>query len=173
MDLLLLWYFVAYSFVGFLLEVAFARIIDHPKKDRKCFFLLPLCPVYGIGAIFIHWLAGQGGGVLWVMVSGFLGATAAELGMGLFYRYLLGVDFWDYSGQRFNLDGLVCLRFSLYWTVLALALVYWVDPFLIPLLETIPPRLYPPMSIVLTVDGLLSAAALRLTRTTDVLRWYK
>ena len=170
---LLLWYFVFYSFAGFLLEIAFARITDHPKKDRKCFFLLPLCPVYGIGAIFIHWLSGWGDSVLWIMVSGFLGATAAELGMGLFYRYLLGVDFWDYSDQRYTLGGLICLRFSLYWTALALVPVYWVDPFIIPLLESIPPRLSPPMSIVLTVDGLLSAAALRLTRTTDVLRWYK
>ena len=31
-----LWYFIIYSFCGFLLEVAFARAIRHPKRDRKC-----------------------------------------------------------------------------------------------------------------------------------------
>lgn len=170
---MLLWYFIFYSFAGFLLEVAFARITDHPKKDRKCFLLLPLCPVYGVGAMLIHWLAGQGGGFLWVMAAGFLGAGAAELGMGLFYRYVLGVDFWDYSDQRFHLDGLVCLRFSLYWTVLALGLVYWADPFIIPLLTRIPSRFEPPAAIILAADGLVSAAALRLTRSTDVLKWYQ
>ena len=130
---MLLWYFVFYSFVGFLLEIAFARITDHPKKDRKCFFLLPLCPVYGIGAIFIHWLAGWGDSVLWVMVSGFLGATAAELGMGLFYRYLLGVDFWDYSDQPFQLFGQICLPFALIFSGLCVAgilldgyLLHWI-----------------------------------------------
>ena len=45
-----LWYFIIYSFCGFLLEVAFARAIRHPKRDRKCLIFLPLCPVYGLGA---------------------------------------------------------------------------------------------------------------------------
>ena len=36
-----LWYFYWYSFLGFLLEVAFARISGHPKRDRKCLLLLP------------------------------------------------------------------------------------------------------------------------------------
>lgn len=169
----LLWYFVLYSFFGFLLEVVFARVIDHPKKDRKCFLLLPLCPVYGVGALLIHWLSAWHKGPLWVMAAGFLGATTAELGMGLFYRYVLGVDFWDYSGQAFHLNGLVCLRFSLYWSALALAVVYAVDPLVIPWLEAVPARLGPPMAILLTADGVVSAFALRLTGTTEVLRWYK
>ena len=170
---MLLWYFVFYSFAGFLLEIAFARVTNHPKKDRKCFLLLPLCPVYGIGALLIHWLALQGSGFLWVMVSGFVGATAAELGMGLFYRHALRVDFWDYSNLKFHLGGLVCLRFCLYWTVLALGLIYGADPLVIPLLARIPERLHTPAMTVLLTDGLVSAAALRLTGTTEVLRWYK
>ena len=80
-----------------------------------------------------RWLALQGSGFLWVMVSGFAGATAAELGMGLFYRHALRVDFWDYSNLKFHLGGLVCLRFCLYWTVLALGLIYAADPLVIPL----------------------------------------
>lgn len=172
-DLYLLWYFVLYSFLGFLLEVAFARVTHHPKKDRKCFLLLPLCPVYGVGALLIHWLAGMADVPLWVMTAGCLGATAAEFGAGLFYRHVLGVDFWDYSDRPHNLYGLVCPQFSLYWMVLALILVYWVDPFVIPLLQAIPARLGPPMAIVLGVDGLVSALALRMTGTTEVLRWYK
>lgn len=171
--MILFWYSTFYSLAGFLLEVAFARVTDHPKKDRKCFFLLPLCPVYGVGALLIHWLAGLSDGILWVMTAGIFGATAAELGMGLFYRYVLGVDFWDYSDQPFNLAGLICLRFSLYWTVLALGLIYWADPLIIPLLESIPSRFNTPALIVLAADGILSAAALRLSRTTDILRWYR
>ena len=171
--MLLIWYFILYSLIGFLLEVAFARITDHPKKDRKCFLLLPLCPVYGVGAIFIHWLSGLLDGPLWVMIAGFFGASAAELGMGLFYRYILGVEFWDYSEQAFQLGGLVCLRFSLYWSALALLLIYLVDPLMIPLLEAIPAWLGPPMAILLGADGVVSALALRITGTTEVLRWYK
>ena len=169
----LLWYFILYSFLGFLLEIAFARVIDHPKKDRKCLLLLPLCPVYGLGAMAIHFLAGLRPGVLWVMVSGFVGATAAEFAVGSFCRHVLRVEFWDYSRMRWNVGGLVCLQFSLCWTVLALALVYGADPLLIPLIRSIPAWLGPPAAILLAADTAVSAVALRRTGTTRVLQWYR
>lgn len=169
----LFWYFLIYSFLGFLLEVVFARVIDHPKKDRKCFLLLPLCPVYGVGALLIHWLAALLEGPLWVMAAGFLGATAAELAMGLFYRHVLGVDFWDYSDQPFNLRGLVCLRFALYWSGLALVLVYGLDPPVLRLAASVPAGWDMPAAILLGTDGIVSALALRRTGSTEVLRWYK
>ncbi|MGN0985588.1 MAG: hypothetical protein ACI4OU_03765 [Candidatus Enterenecus sp.] len=168
-----LWYFILYSFLGFLLEVSFARIIDHPKKDRKCLLLLPLCPVYGVGALLIRFLAGLGSGPVWVMAAGFVGATAAELALGSFYRYALGVEFWDYSGMRWNVGGLVCPQFALCWTVLALVLVYGVDPLVTPLLAAIPAWLGPPAAILLASDMAVSAVALRRTGTTRVLRWYR
>lgn len=169
----LLWYFVLYSFLGFLLEVGFARAVKHPKRDRKCFLLLPLCPVYGLGALLIRWLSGLSAGPLWVMAAGFVGATAAELGMGLFYRFVLGVDFWDYRNQPMNLRGLICLRFSLCWSGLALLLVYAADPLLLPLIQSIPVWLDAPMTVVLLTDGAVSALALRVSGTTQVLRWYR
>ena len=165
-----LWYFIIYSFAGFLLEVAFARAIRHPKRDRKCFVLLPLCPVYGLGACLILLLAPLMPGPLWVMAAGGLAATGAELAMGLFYRFALGVRFWDYTGIRGSLGGLVCPRFSLYWT--ALALVYLVHPAVSLLAEGIPAFLAPPAAILLGADGAVSCAALRRAGDTDVLKWY-
>ena len=47
-----LWSFVAYSFAGFLLETAFAAA-SGGRPDRKGLLVLPLCPVYGLGACLI------------------------------------------------------------------------------------------------------------------------
>ncbi len=167
-----LWYFIIYSFCGFLLEVAFARAIRHPKRDRKCLLLLPLCPVYGLGACLILWLAPRVQSPLWVALAGGLAATAAELFMGAFYRYVLGVEFWDYAGMPGSLGGLVCPAFSACWTVLALGLVYAVHPAVAALAARIPGRLGPPALILLASDALVTCAALRREGTTDVLRWY-
>ncbi len=167
-----LWYFIIYSFAGFLLEVAFARAIRHPKRDRKCLLLLPLCPVYGLGACLIVWLAPMARSPLWVALAGGLAATGAELLMGAFYRFALGVEFWNYSGFPGSLDGLVCPVFSVCWTVLALALAYLVHPLVRSLVGLIPAWLGPPALIVLGADVLVSCAALRLTGTTEVLKWY-
>lgn len=168
-----LWYFYWYSFLGFLLEVAFARISGHPKRDRKCLLLLPLCPVYGLGACLILWLAPLGRGPLWVAVSGGLAATGAELVLGAFYRDALGVKFWDYQGMPGSLGGLVCPVFSACWTALSLVLVYAVHPLTAALVSRIPPWLGPPALIVLGADMLVSCAALRRAGTTDVLKWYE
>ena len=141
-----LWYFIIYSFLGFLLEVAFARMVGHPKRDRKCFLLLPLCPVYGLGACLIVLLASLGRGPLWVAVAGGAAATGAELLMGAFYRFALGVEFWDYGHLPGSLGGLVCPQFSLCWTALALALVYGLHPAVARLAAGIPLWLAPPSS---------------------------
>ena len=105
-------------------------------------------------------------------LAGGAAATAAELLMGAFYRYALGVEFWDYTGMPGSLGGLVCPVFSVCWTVLALALVYLVHPAVAALAALIPLWLVPPVLIILASDILVSCAALRRTGTTDVLRWY-
>lgn len=167
-----LWYFLIYSFLGFLLEIAFARATGHPKRDRKCFLLLPLCPVYGFGACLVVFLASLWRNPLWVMVSGGLAATGAELLMGLFYQFVLGVKFWDYHGVPGSVGGLICLRFSAYWTVLALILVYLVHPVVVIVETAIPLWSAPPAAILLGADALVSCVALRRTGSTEVLRWY-
>ena len=172
--MLWLWRFILYSFLGFLLEVAFARAVHSPKRDRKCLVLLPLCPVYGLGAVLILWLVqALDAGPLGTMAAGFLSATAAEYAVDLFYDRALGVRFWDYAQQPFNLRGRVCLTFSLCWTGLALVLVYALAPLTDRALAAIPPGLGPPALIVLGCDGAVSCLALRRAGTTDVLRWYR
>lgn len=167
------WYFFFYSFLGFLLEVVYARLTHSSKPDRKCFLFLPLCPVYGLGAL----------GILWVSVSlydrpilmalgGGLTATAAEYLMGLFYERVPGVSFWDYSGLPGNVDGKVCLPFAAAWSLLSAALVYLVHPPLAALAALLPPELgLPVLSLVLS-DGLVSLYLLKTTGTTDSLKWY-
>ena len=50
---MILWYFWIYSFLGFLLEKAFAAATHSPHPVRRCFLLLPLCPVYGLGMLAV------------------------------------------------------------------------------------------------------------------------
>lgn len=169
----LFWYFLMYSFLGFWLEVAFAQATHSSKRDRKCFLLLPLCPVYGLGALAIlaagevlgRWpllLALAGGGV----------ATAAEYLVGLFYQKVLGVEFWDYSGLPLNVGGKICLPFSVAWGVLSLGLVYLIHPLVSVLVGYIPARLTPAAAILLLTDGAVTAYLLKTTGTTDSLKWY-
>jgi len=168
----LFWYFMIYSFLGFLLEVAFARLVGAQKRDRKCFVLLPLCPVYGLGALAIlilsPWARGPG-----LILLGGLAATGVEFLMGLFYEKVAGVAFWDYSHMRVHIRGRVCPLFSLFWGVLAALLVHRVHPWVAVLTAHIPPALVPSVMLVLAADSVYTIALLRKTGDTDSLRWYQ
>lgn len=167
------WYFLIYSFFGFLLEVAFARAIRSDKPDRKCFLLLPLCPVYGLGALGILAAAGAlGDRPLLLAVVGGGAATAAEYLMGVFYERGLGVAFWDYSALPLNVGGKICLPFTAAWSVLALALVYLAHPAVERLVGAIPMGLTPAAVILLLTDGVMSMYLLKTTGTTESLKWY-
>lgn len=169
----LFWYFFLYSVWGFLLEVAFARLVRSRKQDRKCHLLLPVCPVYGVGALGIlllpRWVKGS---PILLYLAGALLATLAEWSLSLFYEKAAGAAFWDYRALPLNLDGRVCLLFSLTWGLLALPLVYLVQPWAQDLVEGLPGWLTLPAAVLYGGDALLSLHLLR-TRGTEGLRWYR
>ena len=165
------WFFLFYSFVGFLLEVAFAWCTGgHPR--RKCLLVLPLCPVYGLGACLILGAAGDFTAPAALFVIGTVLATASEYCMAAFYEEALGVRFWDYSDLPFHIHGRVCLPFSIAWGLLSIPLVRWLHP-LVSSVSFDPPTFVTALMLTaLAADGLVSGLLLRRFRTRDVLDWY-
>lgn len=167
------WYVLIYSFLGFLLEVAFARVTRAGKQDRKCMLLLPLCPVYGLGAVLIVqlpvWVQSR---PLLLFLCGALAATAAEYLMDLFYDKVLGVRFWDYSALPWNLNGRVCPLFSGAWGLLSLALTAWVHPAVEGWVSAIPASWTLPAVLFTALDAGFTVYLLRTTGRTSCLRWY-
>lgn len=83
--------FFLYSFLGFLIEVAYTRLCHHPKQDRKCLLFLPLCPVYGLGALAVLSLpALLLRRPLLVFLAGALVATLVEYVVAVFYEKGVG-----------------------------------------------------------------------------------
>ena len=48
-----IWYFWIYSFLGWLVELAFATVSRSEERRRRCMLFLPLCPVYGLGMLAV------------------------------------------------------------------------------------------------------------------------
>lgn len=167
------WYFMLYSFVGFVLEVLFARATGNPKRDRKCHLFLPLCPVYGLGAVLILLLPPAIlSNPLLLFFCGSLAATAAEYAMAVVYHYAAGVDFWDYSHLPLQLGGRVCLLFSGLWGLLALGLMGLIQPWASVLLPAIPAWVTLLAAVLVAADAVLTFYVLRRERSTNALRWY-
>ena len=166
----LFWYFLFYSFLGFVLEVFFAHFAG-VNPHRKCLRILPLCPVYGLGACSIVWAAEDNLPLIAVFLIGTLFATAWEYIMAAFYEDVLGAPFWDYSDLPMNLHGRVCLPFSIAWGLLAVPLVRWVHPWVSGLGFQPPLLLSGLMLAALVSDGLISCALVLRSGTRDSLDW--
>ena len=90
-------------------------------------------------------------------------ATGRELACGLLLKYGFGMKAWDYSRQFMNLDGLVCLKFSLYWGLIAF-FICRLAPHLRPALLRLRRHRYQVvcvwMSVLLVINFTLTAVAL-------------
>lgn len=161
------WLFVCYSFFGYLLEKLYARWTKAQRQVRKCFLLLPLCPVYGIAMCASAALAGRrfGGNLLLCTLV----CTLAEYAVHLFYDKVLHVRFWDYRGERGNLAGRVCPRFSLLWGLLGAVALEWVQPALEGLASRIPAPVTFLVWMVLALDTVLTLALLGRYHDTEAL----
>ncbi|NBI65511.1 hypothetical protein D1646_01555 [Pseudoflavonifractor sp. 60] len=167
------WSFFLYSFAGFVLEVLFSWLAG-TRSHRKGLLVLPICPVYGLGACLILLLPPWVQAWPWALfLLGGVTATAAEYFDAVYHQRVLGVSFWDYSGLPGNLHGRVCLPFSLAWGVLSLVLVYGVNPALLPWLARIPAPVSAVSLAALVFDAALTLLILRQTGDTARLQWYR
>ena len=167
---MLLWYFWIYSFLGYLLEKMFAKVSGARLQGRKCFLLLPLCPVYGLGMLAVLALPETlTRGVIGIIVCGGA-ATVVEYAVHWAYDAFLGVRFWDYSGVFGNLRGRICLLFSLIWGGLTVAAVRWIHPRVEHLAERTVPEVTYLCLMVFALDAFCSLRLLKATGDPERLR---
>ena len=167
---LLCWFWL-YSFLGYGLEKLFAAAVGSPHQVRRCFTVLPLCPVYGLGMLAVLALPEGILNSLWLPLFGAVVTTAVEYAVHWGYERFLGVAFWDYSGVSGNLRGRVCLPFALIWGVPTAAAVWWVQPWAARLAAAVSPAAVYAALFPFAADAVLSIYVLRATGDIDALSY--
>ena len=134
----LLWFFLVYSFLGWLMETA-AAAAKKGKLLNRGFLNAPFSPVYGEAAVlFAVFLPELKSAPFFLFVGGMLLATALELVTGALLERIFGQKWWDYSQEPWNFNGHICLKYSLVWGVLALFCLFLGNPLLVTLTNWIP-----------------------------------
>ena len=114
------WYFLIYSFGGWIVEVIF-HAVALGKVINRGFLNGPVCPVYGFGVLSVFALINtlQNGGRqmsdVMLFVFGVILATAVELIAGWLLDVCFHARWWDYSDKPLNFHGYICMEFSLLW----------------------------------------------------------
>ena len=134
----LLWIFFVYSFIGWCGEAAMAAVRRHKFVNRG-FVSGPLCPVYGAGAaavaVFLPELHDR---LFFLFLGGMIVTTFVEYLTGRLLELIFHRKWWDYSDEKFNLDGYVCLKNSAIWGLCSVLMICFFDPLLCRLIDLIP-----------------------------------
>ncbi|HNY20756.1 MAG TPA: putative ABC transporter permease [Treponemataceae bacterium] len=130
--------FIAYSFVGWACEVVYCSFLVRKFVNRG-FLHGPICPVYGFGGLIIVFALGPfADSVPLLFVTSLLATSILEYATGWALETIFATKWWDYSGERFNVHGRVCLKNSLIFGALGVLLVRFMHPALVFLLSFIP-----------------------------------
>lgn len=132
------WFFLVYSFLGWLLETSLAAAKKRHLLNRG-FLNAPFSPIYGLGGVlFALFLPELRDDPFFLFLFGAILATGLELLTGVLLEKIFGQKWWDYSGEKFQFEGHICLKYSLLWGLLALLCVFVGNPLLVSLVGLFP-----------------------------------
>lgn len=134
----IIWLFFIYSLIGWMAEVCLAAIKKRKFVNRG-FVNGPLCPIYGFASVlFTLFLPDLTGNLFFLFLGGMILATVLEYSTGVLLQKVFRKKLWDYSKERWNLDGYICLKYALLWGVFAVLLMKYVNPLLCKVLSLVP-----------------------------------
>lgn len=163
-------YFIIYSVLGFIIETAFGAVTKGVIESRKSFLYGPFCAIYGLGAVVmilcLQPFKKNNNTLFW---GGFVAGSVIEYLVSLIGELIFHVIWWDYSDMPLNINGRVCVYFSIFWGLLGIYLVSYINPKIDKLINFIKRKISDKAlkiiemitAVFLIVDCLLTAYALK------------
>ena len=152
-------YFIVYSFAGWLLESIY-KTFYNKKFVNSGFLIGPYCPIYGIGAlIMLLTLSFLKEKPALLFISSFFILSCWEYFVGLFLEKAFKTKYWDYSNIKFNIQGRVCLKNSIYWGILGLVFIEILHPFIETQIKQVPINILLYTNIIIGIAMLVDLVA--------------
>lgn len=120
-------FFYIYCFFGWCFESTYVSIRKRHLVNRG-FMRGPYLPLYGFGASLLLAVSiPVSYSVMLVFFIGMTVATALEYVTGVIMEAIFKVRYWDYSNQKFNFQGHICLSSSVAWGMLNILLIRYLN----------------------------------------------
>ncbi|GFI02348.1 MAG: hypothetical protein HFI44_13055 [Lachnospiraceae bacterium] len=146
-----LFFFYFYCFFGWIFESTFVSL-KSKKFVNRGFMRGPFLPIYGSGAIMMLVVSMPfQDNIFLTYIAGCIGATALELVTGVTMEALFKVRYWDYSNQKFNYKGHICLSSTIAWGFLTILMTEIVHRGVEKVIFIIPYTAVAVITVILTV----------------------
>lgn len=141
-----------YSFIGWFGEVLFI-LLKEKKFVNRGITNGPFCTLYGLIAVVLSLTLNDIDNTFVVFFSSILYSTVIQYIVGKVLTILNKRVWWDYSNKKYNIDGYICLNYSLLWGVFGTILIRFINPLLLTLFKNF--NIYIAGIILYTLMGLL------------------
>lgn len=130
--------FILFSFIGWISEVIYVGVTSAHKFVNRGFLHGPLCPVYGFGGVMILMLP-PSLYKTWIPLffASMILCTIVEYFVSWLMEKLFHTRWWDYSHYKIQLNGRICLLNSILFGFLGVAVIHFVYPLMIDLLNSL------------------------------------
>ena len=132
------------SCIGWGLEVLFRSFFSKNNPEKKWmnpgFLVGTYLPLYGFGLVgmyvvsYMSSMAMTGSKIadtIIILVVMTVVMTIIEYIAGLIFIKGMNVKLWDYSEEKFNLQGIICPKFSVAWGILGCIYYFLINPYVI------------------------------------------
>ena len=116
------------------METVYCMIIDKKFVNRG-FLIGPVCPIYGFGGILIvFFLSKYKEDPLVLFCMAIIICAILEYFTSYILEKIFKTRWWDYSEKKFNLNGRISLDTMIAFGVLAILMVYVINPFVMDII---------------------------------------
>lgn len=158
-----IWIFIfyIYCFLGWIVESSIVSVRTKKLVNRG-FLKIPMLPIYGFGSVMMLFvsLPIKDKPIL-IYFVGMIAATILEYISAVLIENIFKIKYWDYTEDKFNFQGRICLESSLFWGVLSVALTLFihkpVEKFVLSLKNNTISILVFIISIIFITDFIISA----------------
>lgn len=149
----LFWIFLIGCVFGWLAEVLYDLVLLGKFVNHSSLIYGPIGGAYGIGAVLIALCLNrfEDSSYIKIFLVSFALGTIGEYIMSWGMELVLGFTAWDYSHLFLNINGRVCLLYSLFWGILGILWVKWIMPFFNKIIAKIPKKTGTIMMYILIV----------------------
>ena len=143
--------FIIYSIIGWTLEVI-SSFFQKRRFVNRGFLIGPYCPIYGFGGIFLLiFLEKYIHDPLILFFMSIFIFSVLEYFTSYLMEKMFKTRWWDYKKFKFNINGRICLEMMAVFGALGLFAMYFVNPFIIGILNSMNENLKLILSIVIFI----------------------
>ncbi len=157
--------FVICCIVGFAVETIWCYVKNGYWESRKSLVYGPFSVAYGMGGVLLTFVLNKFKAASYpkIFFISFLTGTITEYICSLGQEIVFGSVAWDYSHLPLNINGRVCLLYSIFWGALGIVWVKLIMPLFGKITDKVPYKISRVLVIGLTAffvfDAVVSASA--------------